>query len=98
VLSSPPWGGEDTHELLGRVRGRTGNENRTSRPQERTMQQLLSWSIRFIEDFAEDILTAHTEHQHLGSVARDRRRLRRIEAGKPLTELFQGPAWLFVFQ
>ncbi|MER6706852.1 hypothetical protein [Streptomyces fumanus] len=36
-------------------------DNRTRRIGEPTMQMLLSWAIRFTEDFAGDILAAHAE-------------------------------------
>ena len=60
---APPWGGEDTKDLL--ERGRGDRENRTPRIGEKTMQMLLSWAIRFLEVFAEDILAAHGEHMEL---------------------------------
>lgn len=77
--SSPPWGGEDSRELFGSVHG--GRENRTPRIQERTMQQLLRWAIRFIEDWAEDILAAHAEHVELHENDPHERRL--VGGGPP---------------
>ncbi|MER7959904.1 hypothetical protein [Streptomyces sp. NPDC096030] len=61
----PPWGGEESRDLFGRVR--TQRDNRTPRIGELTMQHLLIWAIRFVEDFAEDILVAHAEHLRLQS-------------------------------
>jgi integrase len=61
--AAPPWGGEDSRELLGRVR--SDADNRTRRIGERTMQLLLLWAIRFTENFADDILAAHAEHLDL---------------------------------
>ncbi|WP_369035481.1 hypothetical protein [Streptomyces adonidis] len=75
----PPWGGEDTAELLGR--SRKDRENRTRRIGEPTMQMLLSWAIRFLEDFSEDILTAHAEHRELHSRTPEGRRLAGTQAG-----------------
>lgn len=57
---SPPWGGADTRDLLDRPY--TTRANRTRRIGEPTMQMLLVWAIRFVEDFAEDILSAHAEY------------------------------------
>ncbi|MEV0536201.1 hypothetical protein [Kitasatospora sp. NPDC050463] len=58
---APPWGGEDCHELLGRKR--KFRDNRTRRIAEPTMQMLLRWAIRFVEDFSDDILAAYGEYQ-----------------------------------
>ncbi|MGW7641592.1 hypothetical protein [Streptomyces decoyicus] len=60
---APPWDGEDTQDLLDRTRG--DRENRTKRISEHTMQALLWWAIRFLEDFSEDILAAWDEYQIL---------------------------------
>jgi integrase len=56
----PPWGGDTARELFGKVRPR--RENVTARIAERTMQRVLMWSLRFVEDFAEDILEAHSAY------------------------------------
>ncbi len=61
---APPWAGEDSEELLGRLRS-TRRENLTRRIAEPTMQMLLRWAIRFVEDFADDILAARDEHAEL---------------------------------
>ncbi|MCY0927898.1 hypothetical protein OTB20_17090 [Streptomyces sp. H27-H1] len=62
---APPWDGEASQDLLGRsVKGRV---NLTRRIGEQTMQLLLLWSIRFIEDFAEDIVAANVEYLDLRS-------------------------------
>ncbi|MGW7363203.1 hypothetical protein ACWGI8_07195 [Streptomyces sp. NPDC054841] len=60
---APPWDGEDTQDLLERPRG--DGENRTKRISEHTMQALLRWAVRFVEDFGEDILAAWDEHRTL---------------------------------
>lgn len=60
---APPWDGEDTQNLL--ERRRIDRENRTKRIGEHTMQALLRWAVRFVEDFAEDILAAWDEHRML---------------------------------
>lgn len=70
--AAPPWGGEDSRDLLGRIRNDA--DNRTPRIGERTMQLLL-WAIRFTEDLADDILAAHAEHLDLhGKNPENRRR------------------------
>ena len=69
----PPWGGEDSRDLLGRIR--SDADNRTRRIGEGTMQLLLLWAIRFTEDFAGDILAAHAEYLDLhGKNPENRRR------------------------
>ncbi|MFE3206363.1 hypothetical protein [Embleya sp. NPDC059237] len=70
--AAPPWDGEDSRELFGRIRGTM--DNRTRRIAERTMQLLLLWSIRFVDDFADDILAAHAEHLDLHTQTPDTRR------------------------
>lgn len=55
----PPWGGDSARVLLGKVR--SNMENRTPRINEDTMQALLLWALRFVEDFADDIIAAQTE-------------------------------------
>ncbi|NEC02216.1 hypothetical protein G3I37_04565 [Streptomyces anulatus] len=61
--AAPPWNGEDPRDLFEKVRPHM--ENRTPRIDERTMQTLLVWALRFVEDFATDIMSAHTEHTRL---------------------------------
>jgi integrase len=61
--AQPLWDGEDTRDLLGIQRKR--RENTTPRIHPDTMQALLMWSLRFVEDFAEDIIAAFTEYQRL---------------------------------
>jgi hypothetical protein len=68
---APPWGGEGIRDILGR--GRTYAENRTPRIHPNTMTRFLSWSLRFVEDFADDIIAAFDEYKDL-SVRNPRRR------------------------
>ncbi|CCQ16889.1 putative uncharacterized protein [Rhodococcus sp. AW25M09] len=68
----PPWGGDPTRELFGRSKAE--RENLTHRISEATMQPLLSWALRFVEDFSEDIINAHTEFRFLHDRSRKRRR------------------------
>ncbi|MEV6256723.1 hypothetical protein ACIHAX_19500 [Nocardia sp. NPDC051929] len=60
---APPWDGEDTQDLLEQRRG--DRENRTRRISEHTMQTLLAWAVRFVEDFSDDIVAAWDEHRRL---------------------------------
>lgn len=61
---APPWAGEDLQDLLG-GKERKPRENRTRRIGEPTMQMLLAWVIRFIEELSETILDARAEHAEL---------------------------------
>lgn len=67
--AAPPWGGERPRDLLG-MRVRSG-VNRTPRIHTDTIDLLLLWALRFVEDFAEDIIAAFEEHIRLwpGSAA-----------------------------
>jgi integrase len=57
---APPWQGLGSGRLLGRQSGEM--ENRTPRIPPATMDWLLAWALRFVEDLAEDILNALAEH------------------------------------
>ncbi|WP_433206674.1 hypothetical protein ACQP1G_20490 [Nocardia sp. CA-107356] len=61
----PPLGGDAAYELLGKTT--PSRENLTPRIGKDTMQPLLSWSLRFVEDFSADILAAHTEYLFMRS-------------------------------
>lgn len=61
--AAEPWAGEDPKDLLGGpARPR---ENRTPRIHTDTIELLLMWSLRFVEDFADDIIAAFHEHLRL---------------------------------
>ncbi|MEU4814912.1 hypothetical protein AB0G03_04595 [Micromonospora aurantiaca] len=60
---APPWDGEDTRDLL--KRRRSDSENRTRRINEHTMQTLLNWAVRFVENFSDDIIGAWDEYRLL---------------------------------
>jgi integrase len=55
----PPWGGDDTRDLLGT--SHPGLENRTPRIHPATIAPLLTWSIRFVTDLADDIIAAYRQ-------------------------------------
>ena len=59
----PPWGGERPRDLLG-IRVRSG-VNRTPRIHTDTIDLLLLWALRFVDDFAADIIAAFDEHTRL---------------------------------
>ena len=67
---APPWKGKDNRILLGRTR--YDLENRTRRIPEPTMSALLCWSLRFVEDFSDDILAALGEYRPLVGVTERR--------------------------
>ncbi|ABM06519.1 hypothetical protein AB0333_06410 [Citricoccus sp. NPDC079358] len=55
-----PWHEETARDLLSHRRKRTGNL--TPRIGDETLVPLLSWALRFIEDFAPDITAAYHEY------------------------------------
>jgi integrase len=59
----PPWGGDRPRDLLG-VRVKRG-VNRTPRIPTDTIELLLLWALRFVEDFAQDVIAAFDEHLRL---------------------------------
>ena len=61
--ADPPWGGDRPRDLLG-IRMRSG-ANRTPRIHTDTIDLLLLWALRFVEDFAGDIIAAFGEHIRL---------------------------------
>ncbi|MET7772006.1 hypothetical protein [Nocardia sp. NPDC005366] len=63
LQQAPPWDGEDTQNLL--EQRRKDRENRTKRISRHTMQALLGWAVRFVEDFSDDIVAAWDEHRRL---------------------------------
>ncbi len=71
---APPWNDDPLHELLGKSLSR--RENKTPRIQEATMQSLLHWALRFVEEFSTDIIEAHDEHLRLKDLSPQARRNR----------------------
>ncbi|MFE2964115.1 hypothetical protein ACFXKC_10660 [Streptomyces sp. NPDC059340] len=65
---APPWNGERIQDVLGQRR--TSEENRTPRIHPATMTPLLKWALRFVEDFADDIIAAFDEYKTLSRRAR----------------------------
>ncbi|MEV6928128.1 hypothetical protein AB0M46_27015 [Dactylosporangium sp. NPDC051485] len=62
-LTAPPWLTEGIDDYL--PAGSSGGENNTDAINPDTMGPLLIWALRFVEDFADDILTAFAEQQQL---------------------------------
>ena len=61
----PPWEAEGLRHYLPPDEGR--NENDTAPVHPSVMSPLLTWALRFTEDFAADILAALAEHERLRS-------------------------------
>jgi integrase len=66
----PPWEAEGLRHYLPPDEGR--NENGTAPVHPAVMSPLLTWALRFTEDFAADILAALAEHERLRSRIADR--------------------------
>lgn len=62
-IPKPPWQAESMRDYLPRTN--TTNENGTHPIHPAAMSPLLIWAMRFVDDFADDILTAWLEHQTL---------------------------------
>ena len=62
-IPMPPWQAESMRDYLPRTE--TANENGTPPIHPAVMSPLLIWAMRFVDDFADDILTAWREHQTL---------------------------------
>lgn len=61
----PPWEGERIADILGQTR--QDHENRTPRIHPDTMIALLAWCLRFVEEFADDIIAAFDEYRSLSN-------------------------------
>jgi Phage integrase, N-terminal SAM-like domain len=64
-LPMPPWEAEGLRHYLPPDEGRS--ENGTAPVHPAVMSPLLTWALRFTEDFAADILAALAEHERLRS-------------------------------
>ncbi len=60
---APPWGHDRPSDLIGSAKG--PRENLTPRIAADTMEMLLMWCLRLVEDFADDIITGYHEYLHL---------------------------------
>ncbi|MEU3314465.1 integrase [Streptomyces sp. NPDC006662] len=70
-VGRPPWDERGVDDYLPAETAGTGSggENSTEPLSEATMGPLLIWSMRLVDDFADDILAAWTERQRLIGVA-----------------------------
>jgi len=66
----PPWEAEGMEHYL--PANAEGNENATPPIHPAVMSPLLVWALRFVEDFADDILDALAAQQHLRAQISDR--------------------------
>lgn len=60
---APPWQGETATAIIGRAP--RSAENRTPRIPAPVIDRLLLWSLRFVNDFAEDIIAVRDEYTEL---------------------------------
>ncbi len=60
LADAPPWHGDSSQTIFGQRR--RSLENRTPRIHPDVMDRLLLWSLRFVEEFADDILTAWVDY------------------------------------
>ncbi|MBB5916792.1 hypothetical protein BJY24_005704 [Nocardia transvalensis] len=67
-IARPPWDIHGTDDYLTAAR-HAGGENSTEPVAEQTLGPLLVWAMRMVDDFADDILAARTEHQRLLTAA-----------------------------
>jgi hypothetical protein len=65
-IGVPPWENEGFDDYLPAAT--TTGENATEPISPATMGPLLVWALKFVEEFAVDILTARTEHQRLREI------------------------------
>ncbi|NUL03312.1 integrase [Streptomyces lunaelactis] len=71
-IGRPPWDELGVDDYLPAEDGEdsSGGENKTEPLSEKTMGPLLIWAMRLVDDFADDILAAWAERQHLTETAR----------------------------
>ncbi|MEU0726213.1 integrase [Streptomyces sp. NPDC006140] len=95
-ISEPPWETEGIDDFLPAAEGRAGGENLREPLDPQVLGPLLVWAIRFVDDFADDILAAWAESRRLAALAASNRATSAgwaalealltpsIRAGKPL--------------
>ncbi|AKN71533.1 hypothetical protein QR97_18520 [Streptomyces sp. PBH53] len=64
-ITEPPWESEGIHDYLPAATGEAGGENKTEPLDPTVTGPLLTWSIRLVEDFSEDILAAWAERRRM---------------------------------
>ncbi|MFJ7037629.1 integrase [Streptomyces rochei] len=68
-ISRPPWDTEGIDDFLPAADGADSAENSTEPLDPQVMGPLLVWALRFVDDFADDILAAWAEQRRLVDVA-----------------------------
>ncbi|UUU38011.1 site-specific integrase [Streptomyces sp. NBC_00162] len=68
-VTRPPWEDEGVDDFLPAADGSASRENSREPLDPQTLGPLLIWAIRFIDDFADDILAAWAERRRLVAVA-----------------------------
>ncbi|WP_235034570.1 integrase [Streptomyces sp. SLBN-115] len=68
-IAQPPWDSEGIDDFLPAADGTTGRENATEPLDPKVLGPLLVWAIRFVDDFADDIIAAWKEHRRLSDLA-----------------------------
>ncbi|MEV7480413.1 integrase [Streptomyces halstedii] len=68
-IARPPWDTEGFDDFLPAADGSAGGENSTEPLDPQVLGPLLVWAIRFVEDFADDILGAWAERGRLITMA-----------------------------
>lgn len=66
-ISQPPWVTEGLDDFLPAADGSTRSENSTEPLDPQVLGPLLVWAIRFVDDFADDILAAWAEVRRLNA-------------------------------
>ncbi|MFH9944793.1 integrase [Streptomyces murinus] len=72
-IARPPWDIEGVDDFLPEADGAAQGENSTEPLDPKVLGPLLVWAIRFVEDFADDILAAWAERGRLITVAKAKR-------------------------
>jgi hypothetical protein len=68
-ISCPPWEAEGIDDYLPAADGTDDAENSTEPLDPQVLGPLLVWALRFVDDFADDILAAWAERRRLMDVA-----------------------------
>ncbi|MFJ6760202.1 integrase [Streptomyces sp. NPDC091273] len=68
-ITRPPWDTEGIDDFLPAADGSAHGENSTEPIDPQVLGPLLVWAIRFVDDFADDILAAWAERQRLIATA-----------------------------
>lgn len=64
-ITQPPWESEGIDDYLPATTGEAGGENKTEPLDPAVIGPLLTWSIRLVEDFSDDILAAWAERRRM---------------------------------